>query len=94
MLMKRFVGEGDDWCIHMDVTVMVIQGFTLINLPASPLAYNVRTNQQLEQQRWVVVVVAMATATAAETMATTAAAAAAKTTGATAQQWQWRQRGQ
>jgi hypothetical protein len=25
MLMKRFVGGGDEWCVHMDVMVMVFQ---------------------------------------------------------------------
>jgi hypothetical protein len=33
MLMKRFVGGGDDWHVHMDVMVMVFQGCPLINLP-------------------------------------------------------------
>jgi hypothetical protein len=94
MLMKRFVGGGDDWCVHMDVMVMVFQGLPLKNLPASPAAYNATTNQRLEQQRWAVVVTAMATATVAGTTATTAAAAAAKTTVATARQWQRRKRGQ
>jgi hypothetical protein len=93
MLMKRFVGGGNDWRVHMDVMVMVFQGFPLINLTASPSAYNATTNQRLEQQRWVVVVAAMATAAAAGMMATTAAAAAAKTTAATARQRQRRQRG-
>jgi hypothetical protein len=45
MLMKRFVGGGDDLRVHMDVMVMVFQGCTLINLPASPSAYNATTNQ-------------------------------------------------
>jgi hypothetical protein len=87
MLRKRFVGGGDDWCIHMDVMVMVFQGLPLKNLPASPSAYNTTTNQCLEQQRWAVVVAAMATATVVGTTATTAAAAAVaavKTTVATA----------
>jgi hypothetical protein len=93
MLMKRFVGRGDDWRIHIDVMVMVFQGCPLINLPASPSAYNATTNQRLEQQRWAVVVVAMATATAVGTTATMVAAAVAKTTAATARQQQRRQRG-
>jgi hypothetical protein len=38
MLMKRFVGGGDDWRVHMDIMVMVFQEFPLINLPASPSA--------------------------------------------------------
>jgi hypothetical protein len=38
MSMKRFVGGGDDWCVHMDVMVMVFQGCPLINLTASPSA--------------------------------------------------------
>ncbi len=38
MLMKRFVGGGDDWCIHVDVMVMVFQWCPLINLQASPSA--------------------------------------------------------
>ncbi len=33
--MKKFVGGGDDLCIHMVVMVMVFQGCPLINLPAS-----------------------------------------------------------
>ncbi len=86
MLMKRFVGGGDDWRVHMEVMVMVFQGCPLISLLESPSAYNATTNQQLEQQRWAVVVAAMTTETAAGTMATTAAAAAAKTTTATARQ--------
>ncbi len=45
MLMKRFVGGGNDWRIHMDGMVMVFQGCPLINLPASPSAYNATTNQ-------------------------------------------------
>jgi hypothetical protein len=84
MLMKRFEGGGDDWGVHMDVMVMVFQGCPLINLPASPSAYNAATNQGLEQQRWAVVVAAMATATAAGTMATTVAVVAAKTMAGTA----------
>jgi hypothetical protein len=56
MLMKRFVGAGDDWCVHMDVMVIVFQGCPLINLTASSSAYNATTNQGLEQQRWAVVV--------------------------------------
>jgi hypothetical protein len=36
MLMKRFVGWGDDWHVHMDVMVMVFHGCPLINLPANP----------------------------------------------------------
>jgi hypothetical protein len=94
ILMKRFVGGGDDWHIHMDVMVMVFQECPLINLPASPSAYNATTNQQLEQQRWAVVVVAMATATAARLMATKMAVAVAKTTAATALRRQRRQHGQ
>ncbi len=93
MLMKRFVGGGDDSCIHMDSMVIVFQGCQLINLPASPSAYNATTNQQLEHHRWAVVVAAMATATAAGRMAKMAAAVVAKTTAATAQQRQWRQQG-
>jgi hypothetical protein len=38
MLMRRFVGGGDEWCVHMDVMAMVFQGCTLINLTASPSA--------------------------------------------------------
>jgi hypothetical protein len=91
MLMKRFVSGGDDWCIHMDVMVMVFQRRPLINLLASQSAYNATTNQRLEQQRWAVVVAAMATATVVGTTATTAAAAVAKTMAGTVQQ---RQRGQ
>ncbi len=81
------MGGGDDWCVHMDVMVMVFQGQPLKNLPVSPSAYDATTNQHLEQQRWAVVVAAMATAMAAGTTATMAAAAAmaAKTTAATAQ---------
>jgi hypothetical protein len=30
MLVKRFVGGGDDWCIHMDVMVMVFQRCPLV----------------------------------------------------------------
>ncbi len=78
----------------MDIMVMVFHRCPLINLPASPSAYNATTNQRLEQQRWVVVVAAMATATAVGTMVTTAAVAVAKTRVATAQQWQRRQQGQ
>ncbi len=94
MLMKRFVGGGDNWRVHMDVMVMVFQVCPLINLTASPSAYNATTNQQLEQHRWAVVVEVMATVTAGGMTATTPAAVAAKTTAATAQQQQWRQRGQ
>jgi hypothetical protein len=94
MLIKMFVGWGDDWCVHMDITVMVFQRFPLINLQASPSAYIATTNQQLEQQRWVVMVVAMTTATAAGATATTVAAAAAKTMAVTARQWQRWQQGQ
>jgi hypothetical protein len=83
MLRKRFVGGGDDWCVHMDIMVMVFQGLLLKNLPASPSAYNAATNQRLEQQRWAVVVAAMATAMVAGSMTTMAAAAAVKTTAAT-----------
>ncbi len=81
------MGGGDDWCVHMEVMVMVFQGLPLKNLPASLSAYNATTNQRLEQQRWAVVVAAMATATVAGTTAIMAAAAAvaAKTTAATAQ---------
>jgi hypothetical protein len=86
MLMKRFVGGGDDWRIHMDVMVMVFQGCPLMNLPASPSVYNATINQQLEQQRVAEVVAVMATVTAAGTTATTAAAAVAKTTAVTARQ--------
>ncbi len=93
MLMKRFVGGGDDWHVHMDAMVMVYQGGPPINLTTSPSAYHATTNQRLEQQRWAVVVVAMATATAAGTTATTAAVAGSKTT-ATARQRQQQQRGQ
>ena len=86
--MKRFVGVGDDWRVHrrvhMDVMVMVFQWCPLINLPASPSAYNATTNQHLEQQKCVVVARAMATAIVARTTATTAAAVGAKTTAATA----------
>ncbi len=78
----------------MDIMVMVFQECPMINLPASPSAYNATTNQQLEQQRWVVVVVAMATATAARLTATTMAVAAAKTMAATALQQEQRQHGQ
>jgi hypothetical protein len=97
MLRKRFVCGGDDWCVHMDVMVMVFQGLPLKNLHASPSAYNSTTNQHLEQQRLAVVVAVMATAKVAGRTATTAAAAAAvaaKTTAATAQQRQRRQWGQ
>jgi hypothetical protein len=87
MLTKRFVGGGNDWCIHMDIMVMVFQGCPVINLPESPSAYRATINQRLEQQRWPVVVAAMATATSAGTMPTTAAVVAAKTTAATARQW-------
>ncbi len=89
--MKGFVGGGDEWCVHMDIMVMVFQGCPLINLPASPSAYNATTNQRLEQQRWAVVVAAMATATAMGTTGTMAVAAAAKTTVATVRQRQQRQ---
>jgi F0F1-type ATP synthase membrane subunit c/vacuolar-type H+-ATPase subunit K len=92
--MKRFVGGGDDWRIHMDRMVMVFQGCPLINLPASPSVYNATIYQRLEQQRWAVVVAAMATATAAGTTAKMVAAAVAKTTAATARQRRRRQRGQ
>ncbi len=94
MLMKRFVGGGNDWRIHMDVMVIMFQGLPLINLPASPSAYNATTNQRLEQQRWAVVVAAMAAATTVGMTATMAAVAAAKTTAATGRQWQQRQQGQ
>jgi hypothetical protein len=40
MLMKRFVGGRNDWCVHMDIRVMVFQVWPLINLLASPSAYN------------------------------------------------------
>jgi hypothetical protein len=70
MLMKRFVGGGDDWRVHIDVMVMVFQGCPLINLMASPSAYNATTSQRLKQQRWGVVVAAMATVMAAGTTAT------------------------
>ncbi len=92
--MKRFVGGGNDWHVHMDVMVMVFQGCSPINLTASPSLYNATTNQQLERQRWAVVVVAMATATAVGMMATMAAAVVAKTTAVTARQQQRRQQGQ
>ncbi len=94
MLMKRFVGGGDDSRVHMDGMVMVFQGFPLINLPASPSTYNATTNQRLEQQRWAVVVAAMATATAVGTMAKMVAVAVAKTTAASARQRRRWQRGQ
>jgi hypothetical protein len=85
MLMKRFVGGGNDLHVYMDIMIMVFQGCSLINLLASPSAYNATaTYQQLEQQRWAVVVAAIATATAAGMMAIMAAVAAAKTTAATA----------
>ncbi len=86
--MKRFVGGGDDWQVHIEVIVMIFQGCSLINLPASPAAYNATTNQRLEHQRWAVVVVAMATAAAVGTTSTTAAAAAIKTMAVTVWQWQ------
>jgi hypothetical protein len=89
MLMKRFVGGGDNWRVHMDGMVMVFQGCPLKNLPASPSAYNATTNHRLEQYRWAVVVAAMATATGAGTMAKMAAAMVAKTTAATAWQQRW-----
>jgi hypothetical protein len=44
MLMKRFVGGGDDWHVHMDIMVGVFQGCPMINLPANPSAYNATTN--------------------------------------------------
>jgi hypothetical protein len=94
MLMKRFVDGGDDWHVHMDAMVMVLQGCPLINLPTSPSAYNATTNQRVEKQRWAVVVAAMATATVARMMATTVAAAAAKSMVVTARQRQRRQWGQ
>ena len=94
MLMKRFVGAGDDWCVHMDVMVIVFQGCPLINLLASPSAYIATTNQRLEQQRWAVVVAAMATATAVGMTAKMVAAAMAKITAATAGQRQRQQWGQ
>ncbi len=94
MLMKRFVGGGDDWHVHMDSMVMVFQGCPLINLLVSPSAYNATTNQRLEQQRWAVVVAAMATATAVGMTAKMVAAAVAKTMAATARQWRRQQRGQ
>jgi hypothetical protein len=91
MLRTRFVGGGDDWCIHMDVMVMVFQGLPLKNLPSSPSVYNATANKCLEQQRWVVVVVMMATAMVAGMMATMMAVVVAKTTAATAWQRQQRQ---
>ncbi len=84
MLMKRFVGGGNDWRIHMGGMVMVFQGCPLINLTASPSAYNTTTNQRLEQQRWAVVVAVMATVTAAGMTVKMAAVVAAKTIAATA----------
>jgi hypothetical protein len=74
--------------------IMVFEGCPLINLKASPQAYNTTTNQCLEQQRLAVVVAAMAIATAAGKMATTAAGVVAKTTAATVRQQQQRQQGQ